>query len=725
LEPVAIRFDRFELLLGKRKLLQDQREIALHGRGFDLLNFLIQNRDRALSRDEILAGVWGGVTVSPNNLSVQLSSLRKLLGDAGASDKLIQTLPGPSWRFVGEVEVVEAGGLAQDVASAPTPGPPKRRAALIASAALLAAGLAAWSIASGPPFTKSPEVTSVTSSAPPLSIVVLPLRTLADGNGLDYVADSVADDLTTALAHINGFTVIARGSADTYRGKAMPTQQIGRELNVRYVLEGSLRLAGQTYHINVQLIDAASGFHLWAQLFDVPRDHLDDTQEDIIRRIAAALHAKIENADAFRSLKDRPDNPQAIDFYLRAVSTYARHDDLPGVVAAQHLFEQALALSPDFVDALVAEGLLLISKATDYDSADAPDDLRRAHELIAHATQLAPDEAQVIYAQGDLRQSEGDLASARASFEAALAIDPNYTRAQTELSMCDWMLGRYESQLAHLQIAARQDPIGPAAGWRDGLLGMGNFMLGRYEDAIALFHRALATVPEGSAKDDLGREEWNSLYLMAAYALSGKVTQARDAWHRYDRSWPHRSVWRMLAYMTAAQAATPGYGKLRDGLVQAGMPLYSGLQDAADPPEAAGRETGGDFAPTPAAISGGRVVDASEVKRTLRDQPSAMVIDVGRGAAVVAGAIWTSDTSVQDTWPAEHLIEMARRDRSVLKRPVVVVETGVYGRIGYAAAQKLISAGFSQVLWFRGGEEAWAAAGFPAEDRRLPPVEQN
>ncbi len=723
LEQTKIRFGRFEILPRERELLANGEHVPLHARAFDLLSLLIEHRDRALSRDEIMTRVWGGLAVAPNNLSVQLSSLRKVLAEAGEEATLIQTLPGGCYRFIGDVQEAEA----VVVPPVETPELPRQRRPLptvVSGAALVLLFLAALSAIW---LGMERHIVAPTSasldrafSPPPISIVVLPFNTLTDNRNLQYLADAIADDLTTALGRIVSSTVIARESAAIYRNNPTSLQQIGRTLNVRYAVEGSLRLSGTTYHVNVQLIDMATSRQLWGGTFDEPQDKMSALQDDIVRRIAAVLDARLLAQDVARSMRERPNDPQAIDFFLRGRYYYAAHDDLAGVTKAQDLFEQALLLSPDYVDALVALGQLLISKSGAYDYVDGPADLRRARQVIAHATELAPGDAKVLSAQADLQRGSGDLDEARASYEAALAVDPNNARAQMGLAACDWLLGLYVSQVAHLQSAARLDPLGPAANWRHGMLGMGQFMLGQYQDAIGSFEREIASVPAGNRNDDLGRVEYDRLFMMAAYALSGQAEKARQAWQDYDKIWRHRSVWRMLACLSGAQARTPGYARLREGLSEAGMPAYADVRNAQTISVADYRYTSGDFALTPATVPGAGTLDAAGVRNVLAGCTQCLVLDVGRGAAVIQGAIWNADITLPDTWSADQEIEKARSDPALLTHIMIVMGTGVYDPTGYVAVVSLIKAGFTKVFWFRGGEEAWAAAGQAYDDRRKP-----
>ena len=251
------RFGAFELDLDRRSLQREGESVPVSPRGFDILAALVEERDQVLSRAEIMARVWPGVSVEEHNLSVQMSKLRRALGDTGEDGQVIATVPGRGYRFVAALNEPETDLPLPAVPEAAVTRWPRRPRVAAAGAAVLAC-VAGWAV-----------LRPAARPAPPLSIVVMPLRDLSGGAGQAYLADAVSDDLTTDLAQIPGSTVIARETADSYKGRAVPVGEVGRALSVRYLLEGSLRTEGDWLHINAQLIDTGSGAHLWAQRFDI------------------------------------------------------------------------------------------------------------------------------------------------------------------------------------------------------------------------------------------------------------------------------------------------------------------------------------------------------------------------------------------------------------------------------------------------------------------------
>jgi TolB-like protein len=245
-------FEDYVLDTERRELRRGAALLAIEPQVFDLLEFLLRNRDRVVSRDDLLASVWGGRIVSESTLASRINAARRIIGDSGEQQRLIRTIVGKGVRFVGAV---------QQQADA------------------------------------EPAIPAV---APPLSIVVLPFANLSNDLDLECLVDGVTDDLTTDLSRISGSFVIARNTAFTYKGQSVDVKQLGRELGVRYVLEGSVRWAGDLARVNVQLADAETGAHLWADRFDTDRARLPAAQDEITGRLARTLNIKLMEVASHR-----------------------------------------------------------------------------------------------------------------------------------------------------------------------------------------------------------------------------------------------------------------------------------------------------------------------------------------------------------------------------------------------------------------------------------------
>jgi len=718
--PETIAFGPFVLEPGRRALLAGGEKLPLSSRAFDILLLLVTHRDRVVSKDEIIATVWRGVAVEENNLAVQVSSLRRALAERSDGQTMILTIPGQGYRFVGRVEEHIPAFSTASPADA-SPGPEATRtmpspagvvvksrsgviramfgAAAVAGLVLIWLG-ASWLLGSPP-------------AAPRLSIAVLPFRNLGEDAKQDYLAEAVSDDLTTDLSHLPGSVVIARESSDVYRGRAVPAEQIGRALNVRYLLEGSLRGVDGVFRINAQLIDARNGAHLWADRFDVPGGKISEAQTAIVRNIANALDVKLVAIESDRSLHERPNDPDALDLYFRARSIRDGAETLDAFTEAQKLLERAVALQPSFVDALTDLSLVLLAKITDFDDPDDGKDRAQAKQLIAKSLTLAPKNANALTAQGWLETIEGQVSEGDASYLAAIAADPNNVTARAGLALNDWYLGKPEETIAALTEVLRLDPQGPATKRRLAVLGMAYFMVGKWQDSIDFLLRGLAGDPDVSGAGG-DRLEFSHLFLIAAYVQSGDKARAVNLYADYKRLWPRRSVWRLSSYFCRAQLEMHGFQALKAALEAVGMPDYAKLDDleASSAQETDARQ--GDFDPAPPHVSGATAIDVAELMKMTAKSPRPVLLDVGIGAATIADAVWIPNPDAAIGGLDDFLNHLSRRPGT----PVIVVGTGIYGWSGYRAASLLVHAGVGPVMWLRGGEEALAQSGIPTVNRR-------
>ena len=765
--PPTHSFGPFRLDTQRRRLERDGVAVPLSPRGFDILQVLVEGRDRVLGRAEIMARVWPGLAVEEHNLSVQMSKLRRALGDTGEEAAVIATLPGRGYRFVAVIDAGEPPAAASPspgdatqtptspdapsgdaspadvptadapIADAPIADAPAadashaqaapamvpvaalpaarpsgtrlafhpRRTALLATLAIVPA-VAAWLVLR-PARPPSPAL------SPGLSIVVMPFRDLSDGAGQAYLADAISDDLTTDLAHIPGGTVIARETADSYKGRAVPVTEIGRALGVRYLLEGSLRAEGDTLHVNAQLIDARDARHLWAQRFDVARAGLDGARDAIVRRIATALGVELVDAESARGQRDRPDNPGALDLYFRARSILDHDDSLDGFRTAQGLLERAVTLDPASAAPLAELGAMLLRKVQSVDDPTDKADIAEARTMIARALRASPRNPRALAAHAQALLIEGRLPEARYAAQAALASDPANLDALAAAARAAAAEGRLDDAARALDDLLRLSP--GSASNRPRQLQLANIRLlqGDTAAAIDLLGRATAGDPEPApGVDSWGRAEGASLLLVAARSMAGDAAAARALFARYDRLWPHRSVWRVAASAPRAMAALPGFARLEAALRDAGMPDHA--DEHADHRVAPSTTPlpVDSFCPTPLSVPGAATVDTPALAAMLATAPAPLVLDLGPGAAVPPGAAWEAPSAQGD----DAFLDAATRDAEP-NRKIVVMSDGPYGGDGYDAALRLVSLG-RRVSWYRGGEEAWAASGLAATNRR-------
>lgn len=307
-------FEEYAFDTDRRELHRGTIPVSITPQVFDLLDYLIRHRERVVSKDEVISAVWNGRIVSDAALTTRLNAARAAIGDDGDKQCLIKTLPRKGFRFVGVVHE----GQRPETASA--------------SSAAQNDGTAQRSL-----------------SPPRLSIVVLPFANLSGDPEHDYFVDGVTESLTTDLSRISGSLVIGRHTAFTYKGKAADLKQIGRELNIRYVLEGSVQRHESRLRVSVQLVDAETGTHLWADRFDKPVTHLFDMQDEIISRLANSLDAQLVAAEAVRA--QRSAHPNSMELYFQGRAKLNMGLTPEYILQARHFFERALTLDPGNIEA--------------------------------------------------------------------------------------------------------------------------------------------------------------------------------------------------------------------------------------------------------------------------------------------------------------------------------------------------------------------------------------
>jgi adenylate cyclase len=722
----AFAFGLFRMDTRRRTLLADGAPVTLHARAFDVLAFLIANRDRVVSRDEIVAHVWRGIAVGENNLNVQLSALRRALVVHGA-EGLIVTLPGRGYRFVGDVAPADAPLL--DEVPDQAVFLPEARDALAAAVKSRAAerfgrfraGISIGALLGMCALGVAVMVgRGVPSAAPPrLSIVVLPFRALGDGSVRDDLADAITDDLTTDLSRMPGSLVIARASAEVYKGRRVAADRIGRDLNVRYVIEGSVEAVQGKIRANVRLIDAPTNTVIPNGPYYAEMGRLWEAQDDIVRQIDSALDMVLTHEEVARATRDRPSQQDALDLFFHARSVLDRDDSLESMTEAQHLLERVTAAEPDFVDALTTLGWLLVRKLQTYDYPDYPRDSDEADRVTAHALAQALSNPNALAARARFLSYSGRCADAEPALEAALARDPNNALALQSSAVCAWMTGQPERVMGPEQLLLHLDPQGPAASGRYQLLGLGALFAGRPAEAVLALRRAEGSLlPPPEKRDAVTPVETTQSTLIAATWLAGDTAEARRRYAAYRAAWPHRTAWRLMALFNGAQSRLPQFARIGEALRQAGMPQYADEHEDDHVAPSAAPLADADFTPTPMSLPGGRTVDTAALSQLLRGQPAPIVIDVGRLCAVVPTTLEFSDAEAGLDRQALDATEFGRRVKAAPGAAIVVVGTGTFGSSSYNAALRLVALGYRNVAWYRGGEEAWAAAALPAQDRR-------
>jgi TolB-like protein len=356
-------------------------------------------------------------------------------------------------------------------------------------------------------------------SAPPrLSMVVLPFANIGGGVEQDHFVDGVTESLTTDLSRIRGSFVIGRNTAFTYKGKAVDLKQIGRELNVRYVLEGSVLRGGNRMRVNVQLIDAETGNHLWAERFDKPLTDLFDMQDEIVARLAGTLNAELVAAEARRA--EKAANPDSIDLYFRGLAWINRGMTPAYDAQAQSFFGRALSVDPDNFDALYGSALADFREGAGGSAADPMAVFAAAEAKLTKVLSSVPDHAWGHLTLGGVKIFTKRAAEGIAECEHGLALDRNLALAHAYIAIGKTFIGRAEETEAHIVEALRLSPRDTFSNIWVQMLGQANIYLGKWEQAVAQLRRSIETNRNFPIAH---------FQLAAALARLGQLDEARSA----------------------------------------------------------------------------------------------------------------------------------------------------------------------------------------------------
>ena len=479
----------------RRELLRDGAPIPVQPQVFDLLVYLVQNRDRVVSKDDLIGLVWGGRSVSDSTFTSRVNAARTAIGDSGRDQKLIRTISRKGLRFVGTVhELSNSIRLADRVA-------------------------AKGQLPSALPLPDRP------------AIAVLPFNNMSGEREQDYFSDGISEDIITALSKLRWFFVIARNSSFTYKGKAVHMKQIGEELGVRYVLEGSVRKSGDRVRITAQLNDVSTGSHIWAERYDRDLADVFAVQDQITEAIVAAIEPQLYAAENFRARRKPPNNLDAWDLVMRALSHYWRVTR-PDNMVAQALLEKAIAIDPNYGQAL---SLLATSHMFAVHSGWA--DIRTAAPVAERAA-LAAVEADsedpwAHNALGSVYFSTRRLDDSLAEFELALQLNPNFSLAQGYYGLALSYTGRWQEAHEAAQRAIRLSPRDPSSAIYYGVAAYAQFVGRNYQEAMALAREAIRQ-----------RGDLSGAYrvLTVAAGMSGEAEIATAALQELRRAQPNISL---------------------------------------------------------------------------------------------------------------------------------------------------------------------------------------
>ncbi len=490
---VKFKFDNHILDTDRRELRRDGNLVAMQPQVFDLLVHLLKHRDRVVTRDDLIALVWGGRIVSDSTLDSRINAARNAIGDNGKQQRLIRTIPRKGIRFVGAVSA-----------------PCDARAA---------------------PAVEAEQLRSALALPDRPAIAVLPFDNMSGDREQEYFSDGISEDIITALSKLRWFFVIARNSSFTYKGKAVHMRQVATELGVRYVVEGSVRRSGDRVRITAQLNDTATGSHIWAEHYDRKLTDVFAVQDEITDAIVTAIEPQIYAAENSRSRRKPPSSVDAWDLVMRALSHHwrvTRTDSL----TAQALLERAIA-----IDATYGQALALLATNLMFGVHLGWTDIATAAPVAEQAALAAiaadNDDAWAHTALASVYFSTRRLDHALSEFELALQLNSNFSLAQGYYALALCYSGRWEDAFAATQRAIRQSPRDPSSAIYYGVAAYAQFVGRNYQEAIALAREATRQ-----------RGDLTGAYrvLTVAAGMTSQIDLARSALDELRRSQPDISL---------------------------------------------------------------------------------------------------------------------------------------------------------------------------------------
>jgi TolB-like protein/DNA-binding winged helix-turn-helix (wHTH) protein len=485
---VIFRFGEYEIDSGSCELRKAGQRVSIEPKVFDLLLYLVRERARLVRKSEILAAVWPDVSVSESTLTRAVSLARSAVGDSAQASGVIQTVSARGYRWTAPVEVIAGPGPARR---------PRARLVLVWLAvplALVASLAFAWPRPVGWLFaltgTASPSLAPSPTAQP--SVVVLPFADLGAGNGPEHLADGITEELTTALALSPTLFVISRSSAYAYRDREAPLATIGRELGVRYTIEGSVRTGGGRLLVTSQLVEASTGVQVWAGRFDAPLDDLFAVQERLAEQIVSALAGSINDAELARLRQRATDDLDAYELYVEARAAFYAYR-VESHARARELVARALAIDPDYPLAVsLAAALELTPYQLGWDL--DPGRVARARLLATRALELDPSSPAPYLTLAQAYSHERRYENALAEASRAVALGPSFDVCHAVQAQALLTAGQPLEALRALDRALRLNPRHPAPYWL--MAGLIQTAVKRDDLAVELMERVHEANPD-------------------------------------------------------------------------------------------------------------------------------------------------------------------------------------------------------------------------------------
>jgi TolB-like protein len=446
---VLFLFEDFTLDSERRELRAGGAMVPVEPQVFDVLVYLIKNRDRVVSKDDLIASVWGGRIVSESTLTSRINAVRKAVGDSGGKQEFVRTFARKGVRWIAPVEIRKPDTKTDDQINSPLAVPQKP------------------------------------------SIAVLPFRNMSGDPEHDSFVDGVTEEIIIALARVRWFFVIARGSAFAYKSKEVDPNEIARELGVRYILMGSVRRADDRIRVSAQLIDANSRSNVWARSYDRALSDIFALQDEITQTIVGGIEPELGRAERERARVKQRDSVDAWSIYQRGMFHLYRYTQAD-LAQARKLFEDAIAIDADFGPAYSAIAEAYYYEVV-YGFADSPgDNCQRAIEVAQKAVALDRDDAGAHCTLGRIRYLRREYAAAISELELASDLNPSLALAHYGLGAAFVFSGRPHEAFPHLESAIRLSPRDPNMGSYLVRIAEAKYLIGDDEAAARFALRALA-----------------------------------------------------------------------------------------------------------------------------------------------------------------------------------------------------------------------------------------
>ncbi|MGE0665985.1 MAG: winged helix-turn-helix domain-containing tetratricopeptide repeat protein [Sphingomonadales bacterium] len=507
----------------RRELFRGSEAIPTGPQVFDLLVYLVENRERVVTKDDLIEVVWAGRIVSESTLTSHINAVRKAIGDSGGEQRLVRTIARKGYRFVGEVKAPDASEAA--------PG--------------------------DRPATLQPAL----SMPDRPSIAVLPFLNLSGDPTQDYFVDGVVEDIIAALSRIRWLFVIARNSSFSYRGRAVDEKQVGRELGVRYILEGSVRKAEGRVRITGQLIDATIGMNLWSERFEGKLDNIFDLQDQMTANVVGAIAPQLERAEIERAKHKPTESLDAYDYYLRAMANL-HFGTREAVDEALRLLYRAIEHDAEYAPAYAMAAWCHFWRKVNGWMENREAEIAEGIDFARRAVALGKDDAVALTRAGHaLSHLAGDLDGGLALLDRAKMLNPNLAAA--------WFLGGFvrvwrgdpEGAIEHITQAIRLSPLDAELYRMQAGMAAAHLFAGRYGEASSWATKSFRDMPTFLIAVAI---------VSASQALGGQIDDARRAMQHLRQLDPTIRISNLADYLPIRRPQDQAL--LADGLRRAGLP---------------------------------------------------------------------------------------------------------------------------------------------------------